>query len=118
MVGQVLSFIFSFADEHLDIEWRAAHLRDGKWWILRQYTEFYEDSLRKAQEKIKSGDIYVIRCTSCHIEAFDVEEVKCIVCGHCEKVLECKWCKEPYIFSSCKYGEEAEICPSCEWKDD
>jgi hypothetical protein len=113
----VLSFIFSFADEHLNLEWKAAHLKDGKWCILCQYTEFYDDLLRKAQEKIESEEIYVIKCTSCHNETFDVEEEKCLVCSHSEEVLECKWCKEPYIFSSCEYGEEVELCPSCEWKD-
>lgn len=117
IVGQMLSFIFSFSDEHLNLGWRAAHLKDGKWGILRQYTDFYENLLRKAQEKIEADEIYVIRCTLCHNETFDVGEEKCLVCGHCEKVLECRWCKEPYIFSSCEYGEEAELCPSCEWKD-
>jgi hypothetical protein len=117
LVGQVLSFIFSFADEHLNLEWKASHLKDGKWLILRQYTEFYDDLLRKAQEKIDANEIYVIKCTSCHNETFDVDEEACLVCGHSEEVLECKWCKEPYIFSSCEYGEEAQLCPSCEWKD-
>ena len=50
-------------------------------------------------------------------ETFDVDEEKCLVCGHGEEVLECKWCKEPYIFSSCEYGEEAQLCSSCERKD-
>lgn len=117
IVGQVLSFIFSFADEHLELNWREAHLREGNWYILRQYTEFYEDLLRKAQEKIDSDEIYTIKCTSCNNETFDVDEEKCLACGHREEVLECRWCKEPYVFSSCDYGEEAELCPSCEWKD-
>ncbi|MBU1014768.1 MAG: hypothetical protein KKG99_17375 [Bacteroidetes bacterium] len=118
IVGQVLSFIFSFADDHLHLEWKAAHLKDSSWRILRQYTEFYEDLLRKAHEKIDGDEhIYVIKCTSCHNKAFDVDEEKCLVCGYAEEVLDCKWCKEPYIFSSCEYGEEAELCPICEDKD-
>ncbi|MDD2776824.1 MAG: hypothetical protein PHU06_12790 [Gallionella sp.] len=117
LVGQVLSFIFSFADEHLNLDWKSSHLKDGKWWVFRQYTEFYNDLLCKAQKKIKLEEIYVIKCTLCHNETFDVDEEKCLVCGHSEEVLECKLCKEPYIFSSCEYGEEAQLCPSCEWKD-
>ena len=62
-------------------------------------------------------EIYVIKCTLCHNEAFDVDEEKCLVCGHAEEVLKCRCCKEPYIFSSCEYGEEAQLCPSCEYKD-
>jgi ribosomal protein L37E len=117
IVGQMLSFIFNYADKYLNLEWRESHLKDGKWWILRQYTEFYEDLLRKAIARIETDEIYVIRCTSCHNETFDVEEEKCLVCGHSEDVLKCKSCKEPYIYSSCEYGEAAELCPSCEWKD-
>ena len=117
IVGQVLLFIFGFADEHLHLEWRATHLREGNWWILRQYTEFYANLLRKAQERINADGINVIKCTSCHNEAFDVDEERCLVCGHAEEVLECRWCKEPYIFSSCVYGEEAALCPNCEDKD-
>lgn len=113
----MLSFIFSFADEHLNLDWKITHLKDGKWWVFRQYTEFYNDLLCKAQKKITLEEIYVIKCTSCHNETFDVNEEKCLVCGHSEDVLECKWCKGLYIFLSCEYGEEAQLCPSCEWKD-
>lgn len=117
IVGQVLSFIFRFADEHLHLNWKEIHLKDGNWWVLRQYTEFYEDLLRKAQKKIDADEIYVINCTSCQNETFDIDEEKCLVCGHAEEILECRWCKEQYLFSSCEYGEEAELCPSCEDKD-
>lgn len=117
LTGQILSFIFNFAEEHLDLDWKANHLKKEKWHILFQYTGFYGELLRKAKEKIESENRYVIECTSCHMEAFDVDEEKCLVCSHKEEVLNCKWCNEPYIFSSCEYGEEAELCPSCERKD-
>jgi len=117
VVGQMLSFIFRFADEHLNLNWKAVHLKDVKWVVLRQYTEFYDDLISKAQEKIDAGDIHVIKCTSCHNETFDVGREKCLVCGHEEAVLECKRCNESYIYSSCDYDENAQLCPSCEWKD-
>lgn len=91
IVGQVLSFIFSFSDEYLNLEWKDVHLKDGKWWILRQYTEFYEDLLQKAFKRIDSNEIYTIRCTSCHNETFDVEEEKCLVCG---ALLHKSWIKQ------------------------
>ena len=34
-----------------------------------------------------------------------------------EEVLDCKWCQAPYIYSACEYDEEAELCPSCEYKE-
>jgi hypothetical protein len=117
IAGQILSFIFNFFDEYLNLRWKVMHLRDTDWNILRQYTDFYANLIQKAQEKIDSDDINIIKCTSCHNETFCIEEEKCLVCGHTEEVMRCNWCKEPYIFSSCEYGEEAKLCPSCEWKD-
>jgi len=117
IVGQVLSFIFKFTDEHLKLEWRTAHLKDGNWWIFRQYSSFYEDVLKHAQHKIASENIPTIQCTSCHNDTFDIDSESCLVCGHEEKVLDCRWCKDAYIFSACNYGEEAELCPGCERKD-
>lgn len=117
LVGQVLSFIFKFSEEHLDLDWKAVHLKEGHWWVLSQYSEFYDDLLHKAQNKIESEELYTIECTSCHNDAFSVDYEKCIVCSHKEEVLNCKLCEEPYIFSSCEYGERAELCPSCEDED-
>ena len=117
LTGQVLSFIFSFSEEHLQLDWKSIHLKEKHWWILSQYTEFYSDVLRKAQDKITEEELYTIECTSCHNDTFSVDYEKCMVCSHEEEVLDCKWCKEPYIFSSCEFGEAAELCPSCEYKD-
>lgn len=117
IVGQILSFIFNFSDEYLNLKWKDMHLRNADWNILIQYTEFYENLIQKAREKIDSDDIYIIKCTSCHNETFDIEEEKCLICGHSEDVTRCNWCKKPYIFSSCEYSEDANLCPSCEWKD-
>jgi hypothetical protein len=46
-----------------------------------------------------------------------VADEKCLVCGHEEKVIDCKWSKEHYIYSSCEYNEMAGLCPSCELID-
>ncbi|MGY3929515.1 Uncharacterised protein [Aeromonas encheleia] len=117
LVGQALSFIFTFSEEHLLLDWKATHLKNKRWYILSQYTEFYSELLRKANNKIEAEELYSIECTSCHNDTFSVDYEKCMVCGHEEDVLTCKWCKVPYIFSSCEYGEDAALCPSCEYKD-
>ena len=117
LVGQVLSFILRFAEEHLELDWKSYYLQNRKWYLLHQYTEFYQSLLQQAQEKIEQQEIYVIECTSCHSETFDIDEEVCLLCGHKEEVLECKWCKSPYLFSAVEYGEEAQLCPDCEWKE-
>ncbi|WP_270806036.1 hypothetical protein [Aeromonas sp. QDB62] len=117
LVGQVLSFIFKFSEEHLSLDWKTTHLKNKSWYVLFQYTEFYYQLLQKANNKIETEDLYSIKCTSCHNDTFSVDYEKCLVCGHEEQVLDCKWCHEPYVFSSCQFGEEAELCPCCEYKD-
>lgn len=117
LVGQAVSFIFRFSKDHLNLDWQKDHLKNQNWWILRQYTEFYQDLLKTANEKIEVEELSVIECTSCRNETFDIDAEKCLVCGHEEEVLDCRWCKSPYIYSSCEYDEAAELCPSCERKD-
>ena len=117
LVGQSVSFIFRFSENHLDLDWQKDHLKNKSWWVLREYTELYQDLLHVANEKIEAEELVVIDCTSCQNETFDIDAGKCLFCGHEEEVLDCKWCKSPYIYSSCEYDEAAELCPSCERKD-
>lgn len=117
IVGQVLSFILKFAEEELGLEWTSLCFRGGKWGVLYEYKEFYKTLQNTVQEKINDNEISVIECTSCHNESIDIDNEECLICGHKEEVLDCKWCSSPYIFSSCEYGEEAELCPDCERKD-
>ncbi|GAB2893856.1 hypothetical protein GCM10027046_23470 [Uliginosibacterium flavum] len=117
LVGQTVSFIFRFAEDHLALGWKKDHLKNKSWGVLRQYTELYEDLLHKANEKIEAEKLVVIDCTSCRNDTFDIDAEKCLVCGHEEEVLDCKRCKSAYIYSSCEYDEAAELCPICEYKD-
>jgi ribosomal protein L37E len=117
LVGQVLSFILMFAEEQLELEWNSLCFKGGKWWILYEYKEFYESLIKTVQEKIEDKNIPVIECSSCHNESFDIDEEECLICGHNEEVLNCKWCEGPYIYSTCEYVEEAELCPNCECKE-
>jgi hypothetical protein len=117
IVGQALSFIFSFAEVHLELDWKQEYLSSGKWYILSQYSEFYDDILAKASKRIEEEQLCVIQCTSCHNATFYLEEEVCIVCSHKEPVLECRVCAADYIYTACEYHEEAELCPNCEWDD-
>ena len=117
LVGQALSFILKFAEEELGLEWNVLCFRGEKWRVLSQYKEFYDSLKVSVEEKIKIREIPVIECTSCLSEAFEVDSGECLLCGHKEEVLECSWCSDIYIYSSCEYDQVAELCPSCERKD-
>ena len=117
LAGQVLLFIFNFSEEHLSLGWKVTHLNENKFALLYKYTEFYNNYLKAACEKIEKENVAVIRCTSCHNLTFDIDNEICLVCSHEESVLDCKRCQSPYIYSSCEYDEMAELCPDCEDKD-
>ena len=117
LVGQVLSFILRFAEEQLELQWNSLCFKGGKWWILYEYKEFYESIKKTVQEKIDANEIPTIKCSSCHNDSFDIDEEICLICGHKEEVLDCKWCQAAYIYSACEYDEEAGLCPRCEYKE-
>lgn len=117
LVGQALSFILKFAEEQLALEWSSLCFEGNKWWVLWEYKEFYQLLQKSVEDKIAENETPVIECTSCHNQSFDIDKEECLLCGHKEEVLDCKWCNAPYIYSSCEYAEEAELCPSCERKD-
>lgn len=116
LIGGVLSFILRFSSDELGLNWRDEQLLLSSWQKLMKYTEFYREQLSYIKKKIQNNGIYVIECTICYNETFDVEEEVCLLCGHQEEVLECKWCKEPYLYSAVEY-EDAGLCKSCEWKE-
>ena len=117
LVGQALSFVFHFSDKHLNLDWKPIFFKDRKWSTLSEYTLFYENIRKTASDNIFENNIYVIGCTFCHNDTFDVEHEKCLVCGHEEKVHDCKHCREAYIYSSCEFNEKANLCPNCEYKE-
>ncbi|EKO3695086.1 hypothetical protein [Vibrio cholerae] len=117
LVGQVTLFIFKFSEEHLGLDWKEEHLQGNQVLLLYTYTEFYAKYLQAALDKINEDQTPVIKCPSCYNMSFDIENEVCLVCNHKEQLLDCSRCNSPYLFSSCEYPEEAELCPECEWQD-
>jgi hypothetical protein len=116
LVGQVLAFILRFSENELKLEWNSLCFEGNKWYVLRQYKEFYESLLNSTNDRIEAEEIAVIECPSCHNETFDIEQEYCLLCGHQEEILECERCKAPYLYSTVEY-EEAGLCVQCEWED-
>ena len=117
IVGQTLSFILRFAEEHLELEWNRLCFKNNNWRVLYEYKEFYESLKKNAQEKIETYGNETIECPFCLNDSFDIDEEKCLICGHIEDVLICsnEWCKEPF-FQPEEYEQTATICLSCEDK--
>lgn len=117
VIGNVLCFIFRFSCDELNLDWANERLTNPKWAKLIKYTEFYKAQLAHISKTIEGSGIYVIDCPTCRNETFDVEAEVCLLCGHKEDVLLCRVCKNSYLFSTVEYGEEAGLCPKCEYED-
>ena len=63
----------------------------------------YEQQLEKIEKLIEDEALGVLVCPSCHHETFNIDTEKCLLCSHQEEMLECKSCKEPYLYSDVEY---------------
>ncbi|MBS0308789.1 MAG: hypothetical protein JSS58_07435 [Proteobacteria bacterium] len=115
IIGNVLSFLFRFSNDELDLDWAYRRLNDPEWTRLNQYAEFYEAQRAYVLETIE-GAIPTMECPVCRNDTFDIEGEMCLLCGHSEPVSSCKSCQADYLDSQVEV-EEAGLCPKCEWED-
>lgn len=116
VIGNVLVFIFRFATDEVGLNWADRRINDPSWSRLNEFAEFYEAQLAYITETLWDSEIPTQDCPICRNDTFDLESEVCVLCGHREEVLECKWCKADYLYSDIEY-EEAGLCPKCEWED-
>ena len=116
VIGSVLAFIFRFATDEVGLDWAGRRIEDPAWKHLNEYAEFYEIEKARVLDALNGSSIPTMECPMCGNETFDIEAEVCVLCGHSEPVLQCKSCKEDYLYSNVEY-EDAELCPQCEWED-
>lgn len=113
LVGQGLSFIFAFTEEHLDLDWKTDHLKEEHWPLIREYTDLYIGLVAQADSKIENSGLYVLECTCCGNDTYSHDFQRCLVCSMSEPTIECSHCKNDFLESS----TWLEICADCEYAD-
>ncbi len=116
LIGNILVFIFRFSLDELELDWSSRRLEDVRWKKLNEFTEFFESQRDAVLVQLEDGQIFTQDCPMCHYDAFDLDSGVCVLCGHREDVLQCKWCKSFYLYSDVEY-EDAGLCKKCEYQD-
>ncbi len=113
LVGQGLSFIFSFTEEHLELDWKADHLKEEHWPLIREYTDLYIGLVAQAEARIENDHLYTLDCTCCGNDTYSHDYQRCLVCSMSEETIECSMCKNDFLESS----TGLQICSDCEYLD-
>lgn len=121
IVGRMLSFIFDFSKNVLEIDMETAFREDERWLSLIEIYEFSKVHSTLLEEQAAEEGRTVRDCPSCGADTFDLDLSECIFCGHTEEEVECDGCKELFWQSeltSCDvpYGEnsyEILLCDNC-----
>jgi len=94
IVGRMLSFIFSFARSHLELDLETDFRGDDRWSTLIKIYEFWKAHSETLEEQLSKEGKSVCACPSCGARTFDLSCMKCALCGHMEDRVECGLCGE------------------------
>jgi hypothetical protein len=91
-IGRILSFVFWFAYEHLELDWETEFKKEDSWGPLTSMHQFFEEHISVIEERMHKEKKSVTECPDCGAYAFDLDEEECQMCGEKHKVEECTNC--------------------------
>lgn len=94
IIGRILSFIFEFTAEHLNLNWENEFKNEYEWSELLQVYEFWEAHSNTLEKKLTKEGEFLIDCPACGGNTFKVSTMDCALCGHREDQIECEVCHE------------------------
>ncbi|OGF57669.1 MAG: hypothetical protein A2497_00380 [Candidatus Firestonebacteria bacterium RifOxyC12_full_39_7] len=116
VIGNMLSFIFDFAEKYLGLNLEKKFKKDEDMWEkLIVIHEFCEKHVRICEGKLFDKKILVDYCPYCGRQTFNVDSEKCEFCGHEEEMFECASCGGKYFMEekSEKNEEGDPLCSEC-----
>lgn len=119
IIGRMLSFIFDFSKQHLQLDLENIFRKDGRWESLIDIYEFWEAHSAIIEKRLEQEEKVVLDCPSCGAATFDVEESVCLLCGCKEDLVECNSCHENVFLEKADCielpdGSEYTICVECQ----
>jgi len=119
IICRILSFIFYFAETHLDIDLEQEYRADDTWKSLVNIYDFWAEHV-SIVEKRQDDDQNVLccECPKCGAITFDVFEGECAFCEHTKETYYCYRCGQyhfdfdmEYITKSIQANEN--VCIFC-----
>ena len=116
IIGRILSFILAFSQNELELDWQSELINNNNWSKLSQLSEFWDVHSKTVISKLEKNEIPTETCPTCSIETFDLESLRCHLCGHKEELVKCQVCKKDFL-ESLVDDPELKMCPQCIWED-
>lgn len=99
IIGRMLSFIFSFSKEHLNVDFEQDFRADDRWDSLIEIYEFMETHIKVIEQQLESYEGGLIECPSCGGNTFKIDEEMCAFCGYEDELVSCEYCDEVEFLS-------------------
>lgn len=103
IVARLVSFIFSFTAQHLEVDWEKDFRKDDRWKALIAIKEFVEEHEKVLQKRLQRESLPTTECPACYSSVFNLDAEKCELCGHEERQVECCCC------GRCVWESDAEL---------
>ena len=84
IVARLVSFIFSFTAQHLEVDWEKDFRKDDRWKALIAIKEFVDEHEKVLQERLERNSTPTTECPACCSSVFNLDDEKCELCGHIE----------------------------------
>ena len=95
VLGRLLSFVFDFAKQHLDLDLEAEFRADARWRALVDMAEFWQAHGEQIEEHLAKSGVPHRDCPACGADTFDLSQSSCALCDHAAEVVVCDRCHEP-----------------------
>lgn len=96
IIGRMLSFIFTFAKNNLELNLEEEFKKDDTWRDLLDFYEFWQVHSKAVEREMQGKNINVCLCPSCSANTFDSRKGFCMACGHLDDLVTCDNCNQEY----------------------
>ena len=117
-IGRMLSFIFWFSGEHLELGWEYEFKKDDSWLALISIHQFFEEHVEVVEARMINENRNVTDCPSCGGYTFDFDEEECEICGENLRIERCENCeRQEFEYKLIDYynGPCCNLKKICKW---
>lgn len=112
IIGSILSFIFIFSENHLNLDLESDFRKDDRWQCLTEIYEFFDEHSKAIETRLSENHVWALDCPYCGAITFNTNEAACEMCDHRDTLMECYSCQE-----TC-FESESEVVEGFDETDD
>jgi hypothetical protein len=118
-IGRMLSFIFWFTYDYLELDWETEFKKDDSWSEILDIYDFFMEHVVVIENRMAKEDSNVTDCPNCGGYTFDLDEGECAICDEKEQVEACENCKRLELsykmidYDNGPYMQSERLCEWC-----